>query len=604
MNEQYRSNEVTNHLNTKNWLIVNRKQLKKAIAELAHEELIQPKLKKEGEASYLLYADDTNIYYEFDAKILTLDHWCIDESSMMKISYGKEVTLDLLSFVLEFEEQLKISKEVGPTYLEELTSTLFSQAYKYDAQKFNAEELVHCDFQQIEQAMIEGHPCFVANSGRIGFNGIDYRAFAPETAKPFRIIWLAGHKSNTCFSSVKSITYKQLLQQELGASKIINFKNKITSLGKNPDDFIFIPIHPWQWFNKVVLVFAADIADKRLIYLGESTDEYTAQQSIRTLYNKDNPNKFYTKTALSIINMGFMRGLSPNYMKSTPVITDWINNLLDADLYLQECGFLMLGEVATVGYTNQYYEKLDPSCAHNKMLSSLWRESPTCKKKPNQSVLTMAALLHVDYNGIAFLPELIKIADCSIEVWLKAYFKCYFSTLLHCFFKYELVFMPHGENVILILENNIPTGIFMKDITEEILLYNKELTLPKEVQRVQVETTDEMKILSLFTDVFDCYFRFMSAILHEKTTFSETSFWKLVANCVSDYQERYPAYAEKYERYDLFVPEFKKCCLNRLQLNNNKQMLDLANPIDSLQFSGRLKNPIASYKKEPELTIA
>ncbi|MBL4648135.1 MAG: hypothetical protein JKY03_00260, partial [Aureispira sp.] len=78
MNEQYRSNQVTNHLNTKNWLIVNRKQLKKAIAELAHEELIQPKLKKEEGTSYILYADDTNIYYEFDAQILILDHWCID----------------------------------------------------------------------------------------------------------------------------------------------------------------------------------------------------------------------------------------------------------------------------------------------------------------------------------------------------------------------------------------------------------------------------------------------------------------------------------------------------------------------------------------------
>jgi len=45
----------------------------------------------------------------------------------------------------------------------------------------------------------------------------------------------------------------------------------------------------------------------------------------------------------------------------------------------------------------------------------------------------------------------------------------------------------------------------------------------------------------------------------------------------------------------LFVSEFDACCLNRLQLRNNKQMLDLADPIDSLQFVGKLKNPVAAF---------
>lgn len=95
----------------------------------------------------------------------------------------------------------------------------------------------------------------------------------------------------------------------------------------------------------------------------------------------------------------------------------------------------------------------------------------------------------------------------------------------------------------------------------------------------------------------------MSAILYEQTIFSESSFWKLVANCISTYQEEHLEYAEKYERYDLFVPAFRRCCLNRLQLANNKQMLDLAGSIDSLKFSGKLINPIASYKKTPNLAL-
>ena len=45
---------------------------------------------------------------------------------------------------------------------------------------------------------------------------------------------------------------------------------------------------------------------------------YRAQQSIRTFFNPDRPERHYVKTALSIQNMGFMRGLSPAYMAATP----------------------------------------------------------------------------------------------------------------------------------------------------------------------------------------------------------------------------------------------------------------------------------------------
>jgi siderophore synthetase component len=40
-----------------------------------------------------------------------------------------------------------------------------------------------------------------------------------------------------------------------------------------------MPVHPWQWQNKLLTVFAPDIARQFLIYLGEGEDQYLAQQS-------------------------------------------------------------------------------------------------------------------------------------------------------------------------------------------------------------------------------------------------------------------------------------------------------------------------------------
>ncbi|MFD9796873.1 ferric iron reductase, partial [Streptomyces sp. NPDC059070] len=67
----------------------------------------------------------------------------------------------------------------------------------------------------------------------------------------------------------------------------------------------------------------------------------------------------------------------------------------------------------------------------------------------------------------------------------------------------------------------------------------------------------------------------------------------VVAECVTAYQESVPELAEKFKQYDMFAPEFALSCLNRLQLRNNKQMVDLADPSAALQLVGSLRNPIA-----------
>lgn len=77
---------------------------------------------------------------------------------------------------------------------------------------------------------------------------------------------------------------------------------------------------------------------------------------------------------------------------------------------------------------------------------------------------------------------------------------------------------------------------------------------------------------------------------------AEQRFWRLVADCIIDYQQAHPELSDKFARYDLFAPEFARSCLNRLQLRNNQQMLNLADPAGSLQLVGTLANPIAAYR--------
>lgn len=589
---------AVSHLQPQVWAKANSRHIKKAISEFAHELLIFPELQYQDEkwSYYRLQPDDSSILYRFRAQSLSLDHWFIDESSIQKFMNEERVPLDSLSFILEFKDQLGIDASLLPTYMEEITSTLYGSAYMLSNENFDSEKLVNAGYQDIEHAMTAGHPCFVANNGRIGFDANDYQAYAPEASKPLNLIWLAGHKSRAAYTGVEGLGYSKLIGQELDEVTVTLFNNKLTKEGYKPEDYFFIPVHPWQWFNKLASIFSPDIAAGYLVCLGYGQDFYLAQQSIRTFYNTSSPDRYYTKTSLSILNMGFMRGLSPYYMGSTPAITEWITEVVENDDYLQSLGFTMLGEVATVGYRNLYYEKLGTSCAYNKMLAALWRESPQAKLKPGQKIMTMAALLHIDNKDQPLLPELIKDSGLSTEAWLRQYFKAYFNPLLHCFYFHDMVFMPHGENLILVMEKNIPVKVIMKDITEEVLVLSADVRLPEKAKRVYAPTPEHVKILSLFTDVFDCFFRFMVNILWEHSEFSQERFWELVADCIHEYQADFPELDDKFEKYDLFAEEFTRSCLNRLQLSNNQQMIDLSDPAKNLKFAGTLKNPVAAYK--------
>ncbi|WP_459212330.1 GNAT family N-acetyltransferase [Aquimarina rhabdastrellae] len=586
------------HIQPEVWKKANRLLIKKSICEFSHELLITPEIISSNGVwnSYILHTETADIHYTFEAKLLALNHLYIKTDTITKFASDKEIELDAILFIKEFRNALGIEDATMPTYLEEIISTLYGSAYKLLKGNPVAKDLAIADFQTIEQSMMEGHPGFVANNGRVGFDSSDYRSYAPESGNTFSLLWLAGHKEHTVYAAIEDLPYQKLITQELGEEVVTAFNTQISDLGFSPEDYFFIPMHPWQWFNKLANIYAPQIATGKLICLGYSPDQYNAQQSIRTLFNVSNPHKLYTKTALSILNMGFMRGLPLYYLGTAPKMAKWLEHLLYTDTYIQETGFKMLGEIASVSFVNTYYEEFGTHNDYNKMLASLWRESPFNAIQANQRLMTMAAFLHVDQHGDALLPELIKASGVTIDTWLQHYFKAYLSPLLHCFYQYDLVFMPHGENLIMVIEDHLPVSVFLKDITEEAVILNPEVALPEPLKRMYAPVPEDVKLLSIFTDIFDGFFRFMAHILEEHAQYAEKDFWKQVAQCILDYQAAFPQLQEKFEQYDLFATDFHLSCLNRLQLNNNKQMIDLDDPVALLQFAGKLDNPIATYK--------
>jgi siderophore synthetase component len=603
---------TVDHLTPTTLAWAQRHLVTKAIAEFSHERLLVPtvsdptvvevraqRASKPLNAQYQLTSPVGSTTYTFTAKRLPLDHWAVDAESVRRRIDGEPAELDVQQFVVEFAEQLGIPEILLPTYLEELASTLASAAWKRHHHAAKVNDLVGADFQTIEAAMTEGHPAFVANNGRIGYGLDDFAAYAPETGSTLRLVWLAARRDRTRLSLSADLSEEALYAGELDAEDRDGFERQLTDLGLDPAAYLLLPLHPWQWTNKVAVTFAPDLARRDLVLLGEGPDDYRAQQSIRTFFNVTHPERHYVKTALAIQNMGFLRGLSPAYMGPTPTINDWVAGVVESDPTLQGCGFGVLRERAAIGYTGDVFHDLWHSHSvrspYQKMLAALWRESPIPRLGPGERLATMASLLHRDADGRSLVAALIAASPLDSASWMRAYLHAYVRPIAHCLLAHDLAFMPHGENLVLVLRGGVPVRVFMKDIGEEVAVMGDQ-PLPPDVERIRIKVSDDVKALALHTDVFDGFLRYLAAILDADGLLPAEAFWAEVAGCLRQHADEHPELAEAASSYDLFRDEFDHSCLNRLQLRNTLQMVDLTDQAESLMYAGTLENPIATYR--------
>ncbi|GAA1850107.1 GNAT family N-acetyltransferase [Brevibacterium marinum] len=599
------------HLNRDTFAVTQRHLVAKALSEFAHERLIAPVHASESDAGpdeweLRIAAADTPeagsqkpeaVTYTFTARVLPLEHWVIDEDSIIRRRGGTQLGLDAQELVVELQAGLDIPEDLMSTYLEEIASTLASSAYKLDeawaGRRPSSTDLLTADFQAAEAAMTEGHPGFIANNGRIGFALSDYRRWAPENGQTTRIEWVAASREHSHLSVGVGFDEAAHLDWALSPAERELFDTRIRAAGRNPEDFHLLPLHPWQADHRLAITFAADIARGDLLPLGAGLDAHQPQQSLRTFFNHSRPDAPYVKVALAVQNMGFLRGLSPKYMRDTPTINDWIAELIDGDEAFDQAGFRVLRERTALGYTGDVYHRTQETNPHRKMLAALWRENPLTVVEPGQKVITMAALLHRDHEGVAFVSELIRASGQSPEDWVRSYLHAYLHPLVHALLAHDLVFMPHGENLILILENHVVTGAFMKDIGEEVaVLGHREL--PGDVERIRALVPGEEKALSVFTDMFDGVLRHLSGILDADGVLGADRFWALVAEVLDRYESENPELARGLAGdVDLRAGRFAHSCLNRLQLRNTKQMVDIGNQAESLLYAGTMRNPVA-----------
>lgn len=562
---------VPAELTAENWRRAGRELLAKSLAELSYEQLFEPVETAPGEYRLVLTDD---VAYTFRARRWAFGHYTVEPESIERRVTGDKTTSasDPLRFLLDAQHTLGISGDTAGHLVGELAATMSADARLLGPDAATAAELADMSYIELEGHQT-GHPWLLPNKGRMGFSAGDAATYAPEARGVHRLPWIAVHDEMAEAHSVAGLSRRRLLTFELDEPTRDSFRHELASQGLDPESYVWMPVHPWQWDETVVPLFAADLAAKRIVPLGQGPDRYLAQQSIRTFANMDRPDGHYVKLPLSILNTLVWRGLPTERTVAAPAVTDWMSSLVASDDFLrEEARPVLLGEVASVTVQHPVLESIDQvPYQYKELLGTIWRESLHGKLDRGEHARTLASLLQVDHQGRALVTELVERSDLDAETWLGRLFHALMPGLLHFLYRYGVVFSPHGENTIVLFdEQDAPTRLCVKDFVDDVNLCATPLPelegLPAEVDAALLREPPEFLRQFIQSGLFVGHFRYLAPLMADHLGVPEKRFWSLLRAEVLAYQERFPELTERFELFDLFTPEIERLCLNRNRL--------------------------------------
>ncbi len=544
------------------WETANRNLIVKAISELYFEEIITDELSEVDKDTYILKLNEQVIYSFRAFKSI----WCdlVIDADTLKRSDGQ--MCDAARFFKETQYLTKMEDVTLANFLEEMFHTLYSDQVLLQ-KPISVEKMHQLDSLEIE-TYINGHPKLILNKGRIGWSPDDLSSFAPENSNAVKFVRIAIKKNLLTVNYQKNLSFEEITTADLSEHAMNHLKKICNDNTINFDSYYIVPVHTWQWENKIRIFFQKDISSKNIVFLSKTGNRYKPHISIRTFSNCSNRQRYDLKLPISILNTSCVRGIPARYISVASEISEGIESILKQDAVLIEANTDCLKDVAAFSYVSPEYSDLQDAPYHYKeFLGAIWRESSITKLKQHEKCLMTGSLSFQDSNGNSLIGYLIDKSLLPIEQWLEQYFKKVVIPLYHLQSQYGIGLVAHGQNTLLKVKNSIPSGLIIKDFQGD-LRFNRNLP-PRTRKQFSAQTLNKIDCLpaehiiyDLITGHFVSVLRFISQALFISHRFKETNFYHLLGSVISDYENNYPAQSNVPS---LLTPKFHRILLNKVR---------------------------------------
>ncbi|MGM0750790.1 MAG: IucA/IucC family protein [Bacillota bacterium] len=362
----------------------------------------------------------------------------------------------------------------------------------------------------LEQWVIEGHTLHPCSKTRLGLSENEVMVYAPEWGSKVDIIPLAIHKSISSFSKITggSSMTDVLLKDHRYLEEA--FKENITRLHLEPEEYDIIPVHPWQYEHTVKKHYRTELKQKLLIPIDTSIP-YQPLISFRSLA-PNNRMQHHIKTALNVQMTSAKRIVSPTSVWNGPVISDLLNTISKHDLEINN-SINFLSESSGGHYQSN---RKEASLNLEKNLSALIRENPEKNLTNEEIAVPGAALINTSpVTGKVLIVELIEewsmrkgiSKESAAADFIQEYASTLIPGLINLIVKYGISLEAHLQNALIIFENGLPSKLSIRDNGGIRILEERSSAFIKK-RKISNETN------LLTSEPLDLYKMFSHAVIH------------------------------------------------------------------------------------------
>lgn len=556
-----------------NYLVARRRALRQLLESMLFENILEysEKLLSTDCSEYAIKAVDANgksVSYQVKG-VRTASYGRIRlQDPVIRISeQSRGEAQSIALFLGEIASGIDEEENRYSFFISELNNTVAKDA---EALRFNSNLKIadlnasNSIFDAYETAVFNGHlyhPCY---KSRMGFNLEENQEYTNDFGGLINLIWLAIRRDRAKIHTLDGLDIERLIADELQQVYLNEFARIVVNAGKRVEDYIYLPVHPWQWKEKIVFEYVDDIANGDVIFLGSHTDKYSPQQSLRSLSNQTRKSAHTIKVALSIINTSADRLLSPHNVANSAMISQWLASILQSDLYLKdELRFNFVKEVAGI-YDDKSHLPAIVEKRKFGLIGTIWRESIHMYLQPEEFAIPATALCFLDSQNKSVSDDWI--AAHGLRAWMEKLLDVLLKPFVHLLYAHGIGFEAHAQNTILIFRDGLPVRAAVRDLPGGIRFTRDYLQQPESCpmlldapeyrlipgERSVLDATPQEVVWYLHDAIFFVHLAEIARFLHMHQGLDESEFWKMASRVIEDYQEKFPELEERYSALDLF----------------------------------------------------
>lgn len=359
-------------------------------------------------------------------------------------------------------------------------------------------------YDDVETWTVAGHlyhPCY---KSRLGFDRDDNHRYGPEFGTTVRPLWLALPRDETERTAVAGLDPDAFLRDELGAAGE-RFRRRLAGREgqERRDDgggsrdrpgaaggHVLVPVHPWQWRERLAARLSGPVAEGRVVVLGEGDDDYRPQQSIRTLANATHPGRSTLKLPLGIVTTSTGRTLAPHTLRNGPRITDWLRGILRDDPVLRdELRVGLLGEDLSVAHLGP--RPLLPT-GPDGALGCLWRQSVPAQLEPGERAVPFTTLVQRGPDGTPFVRPWVEA--WGVERWTGRLLEVAVAPVVRLLQTHGIALEAHAQNLILVHRGGLPERVIVRDLHDGIRFSRRHLRDPDRVPELAATPEAHLRV--------------------------------------------------------------------------------------------------------------